>query len=199
MSGTLLSYGAKKRQCRTGYDRLLLIKTSLAMRFCTSAWLSLQSPDQCDHRDRFPGELLLMRTLQFFTVLILMSAPIVQAQDFWSAADLDDLSNGLSSRVGSNNAAILNNIINEGGYYAAMVHREAGPGFSELHDEWADIYFVTNGSATIFTGGSIVDVTESSPGEFRGSSIEGGVSRPISAGEIVHIPAGLPHYVLVGE
>ena len=140
-----------------------------------------------------------MRTLQFFTSLILMSAPIVQAQDFWSAGDLDDLSNSLSSQVGSNNAAILNNIINEGGYYAAMVHREPGPGFSELHEQWADIYFVTDGSATIFTGGSIVDVTEFSPGEFRGSSIAGGESRLISAGDIVHIPAGLPHYVLVGE
>ena len=140
-----------------------------------------------------------MRTLQFFTSLILMSAPIVQAQDFWSAGDLDDLSNSLSSQVGSNNAAILNNIINEGGYYAAMVHREPGPGFSELHEQWADIYFVTDGSATIFTGGSIVDLTEFSPGEFRGSSIAGGESRLISAGDIVHIPAGLPHYVLVGE
>lgn len=140
-----------------------------------------------------------MRTLRVFTLLIITSALQVQAQDFWSAEDLGELSNSLSSQVGSNNAAILNNIINEGGYYAAMVHREPGPGFSELHAEMADIYFVTEGSATIVTGGSIVDPIESSPGEIRGSRIEGGDSRLIGAGDIAHIPAGLPHYLLVGE
>ncbi len=138
-----------------------------------------------------------MRNLTLFLLLVFSQALL--AQNFWSAADLDQLSDNLSSQVSSNNAAILNNIINEGGYYAAMVHREAGPGFSELHAEWADLYFVTDGSATIFTGGSIVDPTEFSPGEIRGTGIDGGVSRAISAGDVVHIPAGLPHYVLVGD
>ena len=107
-----------------------------------------------------------MKKIITFT-LILLCTKAVLAQDFWSADDLDGLSNSLSDQVGPNNAAILNNIIQQGGYYAAMVHREAGPGFSERHAAWADLYFVVSGSATIATGGSIVDETEFAPGEVR--------------------------------
>ncbi|MBT5484162.1 MAG: hypothetical protein HOK55_05490, partial [Gammaproteobacteria bacterium] len=139
-----------------------------------------------------------MKKIITFT-LILLCTKAVLAQDFWSAKDLDGLSNSLSDQVGPNNAAILNNIIQEGGYYAAMVHREAGPGFSERHAAWADLYFVVSGSATIATGGSIVDETEYALGEVRGTSIEGGTVRRIGKGDVVHIPAGLPHYVMVGE
>ena len=105
----------------------------------------------------------------------------------------------MSARVGGNNAAILDRVIDQEGYFAAMVHREPGPGFSEAHAEWADIYFVTSGNAAIMTGGEIVNATENTPGEIRGSSIEGGAVQRISEGDVVHIPAGVPHYVIVGE
>mgnify|MGYP005657898713 CR=1 FL=1 len=137
--------------------------------------------------------------MRFILIVFLLLAPVIQAQDFWSTADFDALRSELSSRVGSNNAAILDRVIDQEGYFAAMVHREPGPGFSEAHAEWADIYFVTSGSAAIMTGGEIVNATEGTPGEIRGSSIEGGVLRRIGQGDVVHIPAGVPHYVIVGE
>lgn len=139
-----------------------------------------------------------MKKILTFT-LILLCTKAVLAQDYWSAQDLDNLGDSLSEQVGSDNAAILFNIINEGGYNALLVHREAGPGFSEQHAESADLYFVTAGSATIFTGGRIVDAEQFAPGEIRGSRIDGGVERTISAGDVMHIPAGVPHYVLVGD
>lgn len=137
--------------------------------------------------------------MRIFLLVFLFSVTQAQAQDFWSKEDLDNLRGDLSSRVGTNNAAILDRMIDYGGYFAAMVHREPGPGFSESHDDWADIYFVTSGSAAIMTGGVIVDAREDSPGEIRGTSIRGGTVQRISEGDIVHIPAGVPHYVMVGE
>ena len=137
--------------------------------------------------------------MRIVILLLLITVTQVQAQDFWSKDDLESLKVDLSSRVGSNNAAILDRMVDQGGYFAAMVHREPGPGFSESHDEWADIYFVTSGSAAIMTGGEIVDAREDSPGEIRGTSIRGGAVQRISEGDIVHIPAGVPHYVMVGE
>lgn len=129
----------------------------------------------------------------------LFCSTLVLAQDFWSAAELEALGTSLESRVGANNAAIMNNIIRTDGYFAALVHREPGPGFSEVHAEWADVYFVTAGGASIVTGGTILDPRDTGPGEIQGSAIEGGTSRRIGAGDIVHIPAGIPHHVLVGE
>ena len=132
-------------------------------------------------------------------ICVLGCSTLAQAQDFWTAAELDALGDTLSGQVGANNAAILDRIIDEGGYFAAMVHREPGPGFSESHAEWADVYFVTSGSATIVTGGTIIDVSEGDPGEVRGTGIAGGTRHRISAGDVVHIPVGVPHHVLVEE
>jgi mannose-6-phosphate isomerase-like protein (cupin superfamily) len=141
---------------------------------------------------------VMLKKVAILIVSLAFSA-LVNAQDFYTAAELEEMGDDLSSRVGANNAAILNNIFNEGGYFGAMVHREPGPGFSETHAEWADIYYVTAGSASIITGGSITDAREDSPGEIRGTGISGGTGHRIGAGDIVHIPAGVPHYVVVGE
>lgn len=132
-------------------------------------------------------------------IIFLLSWTGAAAQDFFSADELQDMSADLTSRIGANNAAILNNIFNEGNYFGAMVSRETGPGFSESHAEWTDIYFVIEGGATIITGGSLTDERVESPGELRGTGISGGSSRTIGKGDIVHIPAGVPHYVVVGE
>ncbi|MDG2177115.1 MAG: hypothetical protein P8M72_13430 [Gammaproteobacteria bacterium] len=137
--------------------------------------------------------------MRIILIVFLFSAPIIQAQDFWTAAELDALSSELSGRVGANNAAILGGLINHDGYSGVMVHRAPGPGFSEIHAEWADLYFITSGNASIATGGEILGAEESSPGEIRGGSIEGGAIRRIGKGDIVHIPAGVPHHVIVGE
>ena len=133
----------------------------------------------------------------FPILLSLLLVPLAQAQDVFTAQELEQLGKTLSGQVGSNNAAILDNIIDEGGYFAAMVHREPGPGFSESHAEWADLYFVTSGTATLVTGGTIVNPTEDDPGEVRGTAIDGGTRQRISAGDVVHIPVGVPHHVLV--
>ncbi len=134
------------------------------------------------------------------TLFILLSLSIqLQAQDFWTAEELDALRDQLSTQVGGNNAAILDRIMDFEGYFADMVHREPGPGFSESQYDWAYNYFVTSGSASIVTGGEITDAREDSPGEIRGTGIRGGEVRRISEGDVVHIPTGVPHHVLVGE
>src|SRR5690606_4510358 len=88
-------------------------------------------------------------------------------------------------------------IIDQGHYFAAIVHREPGPGFSESHDEWADVYFVTAGNASLVVGGTIVDAEETEPGEIRGTAIEGGTLQRLAEGDVVHIPAGTAHHVRV--
>jgi uncharacterized protein YjlB len=47
--------------------------------------------------------------------------------------------------------------------------------------------------------GEIIDAREDSPGEIRGTGIRGGEVQRISEGDVVHIPTGVPHHVLVGE
>jgi len=46
-------------------------------------------------------------------------------------------------------------------------------------------------------GGTAVGDKTTAPHELRGKSINGGVSKPMAAGDVIHIPAGVPHQMLV--
>jgi mannose-6-phosphate isomerase-like protein (cupin superfamily) len=115
------------------------------------------------------------------------------ADDYWSAADLD----AFAAALAKDPSQAPGRLIDTTDYFAAISHREPGPGFSEMHRDWADVYFVSSGHATLVTGGTIVEPKESTPGEVRGTAIEGGTRRTIAEGDVVHIPPGTPHHVIV--
>ena len=70
-------------------------------------------------------------------------------------------------------------------------------GGAEVHAHFDDIFFVTQGKATLITGGSVVDAHTDSDGETHGTRIEGGTSRTIGKGDVVEIPAGTPHRLTI--
>ncbi len=70
-------------------------------------------------------------------------------------------------------------------------------GLAELHESTTDTYIVQSGEATLVLGGTIAEPDTVNPGEIRGPSIEGGSRRQMGPGDIVHIPANVPHQVLV--
>jgi mannose-6-phosphate isomerase-like protein (cupin superfamily) len=70
-------------------------------------------------------------------------------------------------------------------------------GGAELHENFADLFFVLEGRAALVTGGTIVDAKNIALGETRGSSVEGGVRQELRTGDVAHVPAGLPHQMLV--
>ena len=72
-------------------------------------------------------------------------------------------------------------------------------GGGELHQNFADIFFILDGHATIVTGGNLVEAKTTGPGEIRGKSVEGGTRQELRAGDVVHIPAGMPHQILVAD
>jgi len=77
-----------------------------------------------------------------------------------------------------------------------MVHtsRRDKPGLAEVHTLDTDIIYVMEGRATFVTGGTAVEPKEIAPNEIRGSRIEGGDTRQLSKGEVIVVPAGVPHW-----
>ena len=75
-------------------------------------------------------------------------------------------------------------------------HRE-GDGSAELHETQVDIWIVESGEATLVLGGTIVEPKTVKPHEVRGSSIEGGATKQLTPGDIVHIPANVPHQLKI--
>ena len=77
-----------------------------------------------------------------------------------------------------------------------MVHasRREGPGMVEVHTKDTDIVYILKGSATIVTGGTMVDGKTTGPNEIRGRQINGGDTRSLVPGDVIIIPNGVPHW-----
>jgi mannose-6-phosphate isomerase-like protein (cupin superfamily) len=72
-------------------------------------------------------------------------------------------------------------------------------GKAELHEKFADFYFVVAGEATLVSGGRIVNSKTTAPGEVRGDSVEEGKQTQLKKGDIVHIPANIPHQLVLAK
>jgi len=83
--------------------------------------------------------------------------------------------------------------LDTGSYLLLTSHRIAS-GAVEVHANYGDIMFVTEGSATVITGGTVVDGKTTAPGEIRGASITGGKTNHLVAGDVLVIQAGTPHW-----
>ena len=83
------------------------------------------------------------------------------------------------------------------GNLLVMLSVRTASGVGELHQHYDDLVIVQQGTATLITGGSLVDPKTTGPGEVRGASVQGGKSRTISAGDVVVIPANVPHQILL--
>jgi uncharacterized RmlC-like cupin family protein len=101
-----------------------------------------------------------------------------------NAAKLDD------HKVGLDRVATWGN-------HGLLAIRREGDGEAEVHDTQVDVIFVTSGEGTLIVGGTVVEPRTTAPGEIRGKSIKGGVSKKMSPGDVIHIPAKVPHQMLV--
>jgi mannose-6-phosphate isomerase-like protein (cupin superfamily) len=81
--------------------------------------------------------------------------------------------------------------------HRVMLSFRSRNGEVEVHEKWADLFYVLAGAATLLTGGVVRGARLIAPGETRGDSIEGGARQDLRAGEFVHVPAGTPHQFLV--
>lgn len=77
--------------------------------------------------------------------------------------------------------------------YKVHASRREGPGMAEVHDWETDVIYVLDGTATLVTGGRVVEGKRTEPGQIRGATIEGGESRRIGQGDVIVIPSGTPH------
>jgi quercetin dioxygenase-like cupin family protein len=82
----------------------------------------------------------------------------------------------------------------EVGDYKIHASRRDSAGVAEIHTRDTDIVYVLKGSATLVTGGTPVSIKSRGSEELRGSSIDGGDISRLTAGDVVVIPNGVPHW-----
>jgi mannose-6-phosphate isomerase-like protein (cupin superfamily) len=128
-----------------------------------------------------------------------VGAPLMAAEPpgvvVWSASELRDYGKKLAPKMNAGKVA-TERLATFGNHFAMIAHRE-GDGEAELHEKQADLFVVESGAATLVVGGEVVSPKITAPNEVRGPSIKGGERKPLAAGDIVHIPAKIPHQLLV--
>lgn len=78
--------------------------------------------------------------------------------------------------------------------YRVGLARREGPGEAEVHDVDTDIFYVFDGSATLWTGGEMVEPRTVGKNETRARRTVGGDSQTVAKGDIVVIPRTVPHW-----
>jgi mannose-6-phosphate isomerase-like protein (cupin superfamily) len=74
------------------------------------------------------------------------------------------------------------------------------PGRPAVHPEEAEYATVIAGAGTLVSGGTLADAAVTRPGLTEGSRIVGGTTRQLAPGDVMLIPAGVPHWFgITGE
>ncbi|HUX44507.1 MAG TPA: hypothetical protein VMV57_07125 [Terracidiphilus sp.] len=81
-------------------------------------------------------------------------------------------------------------------HFTMIAYREKSGG-AEVHENFADFFLVVNGSATLITGGKVQNPRTTGLGEIRGTAVQGGTRQALKKGDVVHIPAGVSHQLLL--
>lgn len=135
-----------------------------------------------------------MRAALFLLLgFVLMASAATSEVDIYTPGELQSMTKKLSEKQAPFASQALKKY---GNHYTMLAHRE-GTGSAEVHEKEADLFFVVEGNAKITIGGKLVDPHTEKPGEIRGTSIAGGEQRALPLGSVIHIPAGVPHQLLV--
>ena len=133
-------------------------------------------------------------TAALFVVPVLAADPPGFA--VWRAAELKQRDEALSKKVGADHSA-RETLADYGDHRFRLLYRDAD-GLPEQHDTIIDVVIVQSGEGTLLLGGTMINPKASSgAGEYLGAGIEGGERHPLGAGDVVHIPAKIPHSFLV--
>lgn len=115
------------------------------------------------------------------------------AQTFASAADVAALIAKAKSERKEGQAMVPEPILELGSYDGHLEYR-ASVGNAAVHEHEAELFYVIDGSATLTTGGKLVNEKRTDAANLNGSGIEGGTPRAIAKGDWVLVPENTPHW-----
>ena len=133
-------------------------------------------------------------------VIVLAALPLFAASPegfaVWKSGELKGEEKLLHAKMKPGDKTVNRQLGNFGNHTATVNHR-MGDGQMEVHADWNDLFFIQTGDAALLIGGTVVNGKTTAPGEIRGTGATGGEKHPIAAGDVVHIPAGVPHQFLI--
>lgn len=138
-----------------------------------------------------------MRLVVAILSLVALSAqgPGTGGVHVWRSTDIAAKGKALAQKL--DELKLASEVIATEGNRTFMVAHREGSGVAEWHEKQADIMFISAGQVTMVYGGTMVDAKTTAPGEMRGPSIKGGTEAKLGPGDVLHIPAKVPHQMLL--
>ena len=144
-----------------------------------------------------------MQTIGIGLTLTLLTAAAIAQQPggraaqadktYTSAADIMALMAKAKSERKDNQPIVAENILRLPPYNASLEYRGAvGP--AAIHEKEAEMFYVIDGSATMVTGGKLVEEKRTNAENLTGTGIEGGSSRSIAKGDFIVVPENTAHW-----
>ena len=131
-------------------------------------------------------------------ILVPVGAAAQEGVAVWRHDELARRDAALSTSIGADGSS-RETLADYGNHRFRYLRRDSD-GRPEQHDRIIDVVIVHSGRGTLLVGGEMVNPTGNpATGEFLGTGIEGGQRHELGPGDVVHIPAGLPHSFLVPE
>ena len=128
-----------------------------------------------------------------FWILIAMLATAAATAVAQSRAVTHVDSEKVAAALAGGSRGIVGPLVSATDYTVSGIKRTK-PGEVEIHDHETDIFYVTDGEATLVTGGTIVGAKQTAPGQTRGTDLHGGQTVRLKKGDVITIPAGVPHW-----
>lgn len=125
-------------------------------------------------------------------------APELEPEGFglWRAAELERRNTALGARIRSDGSAreTLADYGSGGSSHRIRFLRRNTDGWPEQHEDIIDVVFIQSGAGIVHFGGELIGRSN-----VPGARIDGGTRVPVAAGDVLHIPAQMPHAYLVGN
>lgn len=125
-------------------------------------------------------------------------APALEPEGFglWRAAELEERNAAIVSQMRSDGSSreTLADYGAGGNSHRLRLIRRDRDGWPELHEGIIDVVFIQSGQGTVLAGGEMVGESN-----VPGSFIKEGSGYSVAVGDVLHIPAKMPHAYLTDE
>jgi mannose-6-phosphate isomerase-like protein (cupin superfamily) len=115
----------------------------------------------------------------------------------WSSDDLKSINGRLATRPTPPGSSPMERLGDSGSLRVFMERRSPGDYVPEAHTVIDDLLIIQDGSGTLIYGGAIEGGKETTAGQIRGGHIVGGTMVDLKPGDVIYIPAGMPHQLTV--
>ena len=142
-------------------------------------------------------KVLLFCLFAFAMPMMTAQETVPEGFEHWTADSLKQIDQTLKVEAGKNAHHIALQRLGDFPNDLFMLSRREADGVVEWHETQADVFFVQSGTATLLVGGTLVGGETTEPHEKRNGTIQGGIRRKLSAGDVVRIPPKVPHQLLL--